>query len=95
MEKILQGIPNIACYLDDVLITAKNETGSLDTKLARLLIVYRSTPNTTTGESPAELLFHRQICTRLSLLTPSASTTVDNKQTDQRSHHDTKSKERQ
>ena len=26
MEKILQGIPNIACYLDDVLITGKNNT---------------------------------------------------------------------
>ena len=26
MEKILQGIPNIACYLDDVLITGKNDS---------------------------------------------------------------------
>ena len=26
MEKILQGIPNIACYLDDVLITGKDDS---------------------------------------------------------------------
>ena len=61
----------------------------------RFLIVYRSTPNTTTGEPPAELLFHCQIRTRLSLVTPSVSTTVDSKQTDQKSHHDKRSKERQ
>ena len=40
---------------------AKGDSGTFETKLARFLLVYRSTPNTTTGESPAELLFHRQI----------------------------------
>ena len=40
---------------------AKNDTGSLESKLARFLLVSRSTPNTTTGESPAELLFHHPI----------------------------------
>ena len=69
---------------------AKNDSGSFDTKLTRFLIVYRSTPNTTTGESPAELLFRHQLRTRLSLLTPNVSTTVDRKQTDQKSHHDKK-----
>ena len=44
---------------------AKNDTSSLDTKLARFLIVYHSTPNTVTGESPAELLLHRRSHTRL------------------------------
>jgi len=38
------------------------------------------------------LLFHRQLCTRLIL---SVSTTVDSKQTDQKSHHDKRSKDRQ
>ena len=59
---------------------AKNDSGSFETKLARFLLVYRSSPNTTTGESPAELLFHRQIRTRLSLITPSVSTTIANRQ---------------
>ena len=74
---------------------AKNDSGSFETKLARFLLVYRSTPNTTTGESPTELLFHRQIRTRLSLITPSVSTTIANKQADQKSCHDRRGKERQ
>ena len=40
---------------------AKNDTGSFETKLARFLLVYRSTLNTITGKSPAELPFHRPI----------------------------------
>ena len=67
---------------------AKNDIGSFETKLARFLLVYRSTPNTTIGESPAELLFHRQIRTRLSLITPNVSTAIANKQADQKSYHD-------
>ena len=35
-------------------------SGDLDTKLNRLLFTYRMTPSTTTGKSPAELLFKRQ-----------------------------------
>ena len=74
---------------------AKNDTGSLESKLARFLLVYRSTTNTTTGESPAELLFHRPIRTRLSLITPNVSTMIANKQADQKSYHDQRSKARQ
>ena len=78
-----------------VIKAAKNDTGSFETKLARFLLVYRSTPTTTTAESPAELLFHTQIRTRLSLITPSVSVTVGNKQADQMSYCDQKSKQRQ
>ena len=74
---------------------AKNDSGSFETRLARFLLVYRSTPNTTTGESLAELLFHRQIRIRLSLITPNVSTTIANKQADQKSDHDRRGKERQ
>ena len=74
---------------------AKNDNGSFETKLARFLLVYRSTPNTTTGESPAQLLFHRSIRTRLSLITPNVSATITNKQADQKSYHDRRSKERE
>ena len=35
-------------------------SGNTETKLNRLLFTYRMTPNTTTGKSPAELLFLRQ-----------------------------------
>ena len=63
---------------------AKGDSGTFKTRLARFLLVYRSTPNTTTGELPAELLFHRQIRTRLSLVTPDVSTAIANKQADQK-----------
>ena len=36
------------------------QLGDTETKLNRLLFAYRMTPNTTTGKSPAELLFQRQ-----------------------------------
>ena len=36
----------------------KDDTGSVESKLARFFLVYRSPPNTTTGELPAELSFH-------------------------------------
>ena len=60
---------------------AKKNIGSFKTKLVRFLLVYRSTPNTTSGESPVELLFHRQIRTRHSLV----FSTIANKQADQKS----------
>ena len=58
---------------------AKNDTGSLESKLTRFLLVYRSILNTTTGESPAKLLFDRPIRTRLSLITSnSLKSVIDN-----------------
>lgn len=41
---------------------------NLNTAIHRFLLHYRSTPHTTTGKSPAELLFNRKINTRLNLL---------------------------
>ena len=57
--------------------------------------MYRNTPNSTTGRSPAELLFHRTLRTRLSLLRPSVADTVVNKQASQKEQHDKKGRERQ
>ena len=73
---------------------AKSDEGTLETKLARFLLMYRSTLNTTTGVSPAELLLHHER-TRLDLLMPSLSSRVLTKQADQKSQHDRRSKERQ
>ena len=36
------------------------QSGDMDTKLNRLLFTYRMTPSSTTGKSPAELVFQRQ-----------------------------------
>ena len=48
----------------------KGDSGTLSTKLMRFLLSYRTTPNATTGVSPAELLFSRTLRTRLNLLRP-------------------------
>ena len=73
----------------------KNDSGSIETRLATFLLVYHSIPNITTGKSPAELLFYPQIQTRLSLITPSVSSTIANKQPDKKSYHDRRGKEGQ
>ena len=44
--------------------------GNIDTKLCRFLFTYRITPQTTTGFSPAELLFGRRLRSALTLLRP-------------------------
>ena len=54
---------------------SRTDEGTLETKLARFLISYRTTPNTTTGCSLAQLLFNRPINTRLDMLRPSLQST--------------------
>lgn len=46
---------------------AKNDPGSLNTKLARFLLAYRNTTNATTGVSPADLFLKRPLRMRLDL----------------------------
>jgi hypothetical protein len=58
----------------------KQQDGDLHQKLARFLLNYRRTPQSTTGISPAELLLGRRLRTRLDLLRPSLTSTVEAKQ---------------
>ena len=73
---------------------AKGDSGTLSTKLMRFLLSYRTTPNATTGVSPAELLFGRTLRTLLNLLRPDISTKVQDKQASQKQYHDKKSRDR-
>ena len=41
--------------------SVKYDSGTLEIKLARFLLMYRNTPSSTTGQSPAQLLFHRPL----------------------------------
>ena len=72
----------------------KVTTGSLQTRLAQVLMSYRITPQTTTGASPSELLMGRQPRTRLDLLKPNPESLVENKQMKQKVAHDKKARER-
>ena len=68
--------------------------GSLQTRLAQILMSYRITPQSTTGTSPAELLLGRQPRTRLDLLKPNTESIVENRQMKQKVAHDRKARER-
>lgn len=56
------------------------QKGDIVTRLARFLISYRKTPQTSTGYSPAELLMHRKLRTRLDGIYPDPSNKVVKKQ---------------
>ena len=55
----------------------KSLSGSLSSRLARTLLSYRTTPHTTTGVTPAELMFGRRPRIRLELVKPRVATDVD------------------
>ena len=54
--------------------------GDVETRLCRLLFRYRLTPQTTTGQSPSELLMNRQLRSQLSLMKPDLEGRVRRKQ---------------
>ena len=65
----------------------KMEDGSVQTKLSRLLLSYRTTPHSTTGVPPAELLMKRRLHAHLNQLVPSRADRVRNKQSQQKAAH--------
>ncbi|GFO14921.1 transposon tf2-9 polyprotein [Plakobranchus ocellatus] len=66
---------------------AKHDEGSIHLKLTRFLLAYRNSPHSTTGESPASLMFGRRLRTRLDICTPSIQTHVTGKLQKQEQHH--------
>lgn len=70
------------------------DKGTLLQKLAQFLLMYRTTPHTTTGVPPAELFLRRQVRTRLDLLRPSIRDKVSRQQAAQKHCHDKKAQAR-
>ena len=64
----------------------KLSEGTIDLKLARFLFNYRIMPHSTTGMSPSELMFGRQLHTRFDLLQPQLNSKVFKKQQKQSNH---------
>ncbi|XP_043242512.1 uncharacterized protein K02A2.6-like [Amphibalanus amphitrite] len=50
--------------------------GGVDLSLSRALLAYRVTPHAATGRTPAEMLFGRNLRTRMNLMVPSAETAL-------------------
>ena len=61
---------------------------SIKQSLARFLFSYRTTPNSTTVQTPAELFLNRRLRTSLDLLCPDLGRKVFDKQSDQKARHD-------
>ena len=72
----------------------KSATGDIETRLSRFLFHYRSTPHSTTGQTPAELLMGRRMRTQLDFMKPNLASHVRSNQGRQKAAHDTHSRER-
>ena len=66
----------------------KESNGSMTSRLAKILMAYRTTPQSTTGETPSQLLQGRRIRKRLDLLKPSVGERVEGRQWQQKLNHD-------
>ena len=73
----------------------KINEGKREIRLSKFLALYRILPQGTTGVSPAELLLKRKLRTKLDLLLPSASATVNKSLENQKFHHDLRARERE
>ena len=74
----------------------KTEGGdSIKQSLARFLLSYRTTRNSTSVQTPAELFLNRRVRTRLDLIRPDLGRKVFNKQSDQKIRHDKSGSERE
>jgi len=60
----------------------------LSTRLARLLLIYQTTPHSTTEMWPDELFLHRHLRTRLTLTQLNLSPTIEKHQQQQKQSHD-------
>ena len=65
-----------------------NRARPMEHRVADFLFRYRTTPHSTTGATPAELLMKRRLRTRLSLVKPDLTQEIENKQRKQKKHKD-------
>ena len=73
----------------------KLKEGTVSAKVAQFLFNYRTSPHSTTGHSPAELMFSRRLRMCLELLKPGMRGQVRTQQERQKTGHDAHSKARE
>ena len=65
-----------------------NRARPMENRVADFLLRYRTTPHSTTGATPAELLMKRRLRTRVSLVKPDLTQEIENKQSKQKQRKD-------
>ena len=70
----------------------KVTSGPMSTRLAKVLLSHRTTPQGTTGISPAKLLLERSPRTRFDIIRPNTPERVEERQWQHKRNHDTRSK---
>ena len=73
---------------------ARMKEGSIETRIARFLLKYRTTPHSTTGVSPSQLLMGRRLTTVLDRMIPDVASRVHDQQLNQKAGHDRGTKQR-
>lgn len=86
-ERVVQTLKN-------ALRAGKDDTSSINQRLAQFLLAYRTTPHSTTGVPPTDLFLKRSLRTRLDVMRPSLEDKVVAKQQDQKKYHDQHARER-
>ena len=72
----------------------EGDVGRYVNPIAKVLFMYRITPQSTTGSSAADLLLGRRPPTRLDLLRPNTAERVGRKQEEQKAGHEKKARVR-
>ena len=75
-------------------IRAGGQEATFHQRLMNFLLVYQTTPHTTTSVAPSVLFLQRDLTTRLHLLHPDVSEHVKSQQATQKAHHDQHSRRR-
>ena len=70
------------------------QAATVHQRLMNFLLVYRTTPHTTTGMAPCVLFRNRDLRTRFHLLRPDVSRHVTSQQATQKAYHDLHSRSR-
>ena len=70
------------------------QDGSINTRISRFLFKYRLTPHSSTGVSPAELMFGRKLRSQLDQIRPSLGERARQSQDQQKLNHDKRSRSR-
>ena len=87
--------PLAECAVQLVKKGLKKEKGeSMTSRIARVIMAYRTTPQTTTGMTPSELLQGCHIRTRLDLLKPNVNERVEYRQFQQKLPYDSSARKR-